>query len=272
MASPLHAIARHVRRRAHRAMNAARGGRGVRVQGDPQGRSWPIAVSPDGYEDLRYWLRYEAATFALIRRVWQPGWSVLDVGAHHGLFSLCCCRPGALPSRVITVEPSPAALPLLRANRAVHSKLDWTIVAAAAGASEGHLRLHPGSIHMLVVDPALHPTQSSPASAVDVPLTTLDAIAEKFNFTPDLIKLDIEGYEAEALRGAHLTLQRRPLLVLEWHPAMLRHRGLDPLRALDPLIAAGYSFEPYEHPELGVLPAPALSHLPDRDIYRLLCR
>jgi FkbM family methyltransferase len=233
--------------------------------------AWPVAVSAAGYEDLRYWLRYEAATFEVLRRIWRPGWRVLDVGAHHGVFSLCCCRPGAMPSRVVAVVPSPEALQLLRGNRATHPKLDWRIVAAAASDRPGRLRLHAGFIHMLVADPALHAAAQGEPHAVEVEATTIDAITREHG-QPDLVKLDVEGFEAEALRGATATLRQRPTVVLEWHWAMLRQRGLDPLRAVAPLVEAGYSFEPYEEAGMNTVAGPDLHTLPDRDIYRMLCR
>lgn len=236
---------------------------------------WPVAVSPAGYEDLRYWLRYEGPTAALLRRIWRGGMNVLDVGAHHGLFSLCCCRPGALPQRIVTVEPSLAAQPQLEANRRVQRDVPWTNVLAAAGEREGRLTLHPGLIHMLVVDPALHAgigNGGDAGAAVEVRETTIDQLCREQALSPDLIKIDVEGYEAEALRGARATLERsHPLIVLEWHRAMLGQRGLNARAALEPLVAAGYRFEPYEHPELGLLPAEELDGLTGEDIYRFCC-
>lgn len=262
---------RPTRRWAHRVLSRLRGGRGVPVRA---AKGWTVAVAPDGYEDLRYWLEYERATFALIRRVWTPGMAVLDVGAHHGLFSCCCCKPRALPSRVVAVEPSPEALPLLRANRAVHPDVPWTVVEAAAGAAEGRLTLYTGFIHMLVADPALHARegQSAAGAAMEVRVATLDAICAETDLRPDLVKIDVEAYEAEALRGAAALLRQHPLIVLEWHCAMLRQRGLDPFAALRPLTDAGYTFEPYEFPALGTVTGGELRRLPERDIYRLLCR
>ena len=76
------------------------------------------------------------------------------------------------------------------------------------------------------------------------------------------------GLEAE-IAAAAATLAQGPRLILEWHCAMLRSRGLDPAAALAPLVAAGYRFTPYEFPALGTVAGAGLAHLPAQDIYRL---
>jgi FkbM family methyltransferase len=262
-------LRRGLRRRAHRILARCNGG-GVPVRSAP---GWRLAVAPDGYEDLRYWLRYEAATFAVLHGIWRPGMAVLDVGAHHGVFSVCCCprgRRGEPPTRVLAVEPSPEALPLLRANAGVQ-RAEWIVEPAAASDRPGTLRFYPGLIHMLVAAPELHGAAGN-TPPVEVAADTLDAICARHGFTPDLIKIDVEGFEREALEGARgLLASARPRVILEWHCAMLRARGLDAVAALAPLAEAGYRFEPYERPGLGAVAGVGLSSLPPQDIYRLLC-
>lgn len=272
---------RPLRRAWHRARHRANHGRGIPVHAAP---GWVVRTPPETWEELRYWLRYEAATFAVIQRLWRGGMTLLDVGAHHGLFSLCCCPPQAMPVRVVTVEPSPQALPRLRRARAIYPNLDWTIVEAAAGAGPGRIRLAQGMAEMLVVDRALHASgfaaadgvATVPAATVEVRVARLDALARELMLWPDLIKLDVEGYEPEALRGVTGLVEPQPgapqpAVVLEWHCAMLRQRGLDPLAALETLAAAGYSFEPYEQPLGRPLDLASLAPLAQLEICRLLC-
>jgi FkbM family methyltransferase len=257
------ALRARLRRGAHRVWG--RLNRGAVVTRGPGG--WRLRVAPAGYEDLRYWLRYEAATAELLRRKLRPGWQILDIGAHHGVFGVCCAA--SLPSRLVAVEPSREARPLLEANARAQSGARWEIIPAAVGAAEGRIQLYPGLIHMLVSDPQLHPGAALPP--LEVELTTVDVLCRARRLRPDLIKLDVEGYEAEALAGAVETLAQGPRLVLEWHGTMLRRRGLDPLAALAPLAAAGYRCHAYEFPGQEWLPAADLDRLPAHDIYRLYC-
>lgn len=65
---------------------------------------------------------------------------------------------------------------------------------------------------------------------------TLDSAARQ-HFMPDFIKLDIEGAEVAALKGAHEILtQRMPNLIVETHTALLEQQCIELLR--------GYGYQP----------------------------
>lgn len=67
------------------------------------------------------------------------------------------------------------------------------------------------------------PLASSSASK----LLSLDQFAKEHNLYPDIIKMDIEGSELDALRNAHEILSRKPDLDISVHPVFLRERGQD---------------------------------------------
>jgi hypothetical protein len=69
---------------------------------------------------------------------------------------------------------------------------------------------------------------------------TVDQMVREFG-VPTHIKIDVEGHEAAALRGARLTLsQFCPLLFLELHNEMVASKGGDPASALDEITQLGY--------------------------------
>lgn len=128
-----------------------------------------------------------------------------DVGAHVGDRVASFRRLGA---RVVVVEPQPGPLRVLRLlfgrDRGVR------IVAAAVAAEPGRLTLH--------LNPA-NPTVSTASTAflkaadgaagwqgqrwsetVTVPAVTLDALVAEHGL-PAFAKIDVEGFEAEALKG-----------------------------------------------------------------------
>jgi len=73
--------------------------------------------------------------------------------------------------------------------------------------------------------------------------TTLDAECGRLGFSPTLLKIDIEGYEWEALQGADRILDEfKPEIFLELHLSYLEHRGLNPREVVARLERHGYRF------------------------------
>jgi hypothetical protein len=57
-----------------------------------------------------------------------------------------------------------------------------------------------------------------------------------------MLKMDIEGYEIDALRGASETLARCDRLLVEYSPALLRRFGREPAEFFDLIRQAGLAF------------------------------
>jgi FkbM family methyltransferase len=149
--------------------------------------------------------RRAAAMDRLYGNFVRPGDLVFDVGAHVGDRVASFHRLGA---RVVAVEPQPS---MVRALRLIYGRSKSVAIEALAVGRE------PGRARMLLnVD---NPTVSSLSPAfveaahgapgweterwnetIDVAVTTLDALSAKYG-VPAFIKLDVEGFEAEALSG-----------------------------------------------------------------------
>jgi FkbM family methyltransferase len=135
----------------------------------------------------------------------RPDNLVFDIGAHVGDRIASFRRLGA---RVIAVEPQPTLVKLLRLIYGRTSAV--TIEATAIGVRSGTIELmmnidNPtvSTASRLFVDAA----RGAPGwekqywtDTVQVPVTTLDALIARHG-TPVFIKIDIEGFEAEALAG-----------------------------------------------------------------------
>lgn len=152
----------------------------------------------------------------------QPGDLCFDVGAHVGNRVLAWRRLGA---RVVAVEPQPALMGYLR--RRYGSDPAVMLVEEAVGAQPGTavLRGDPRNptvaslsddwIAAVSADPGFAGVSWSEAQPV--PVTTLDRLIERYG-EPAFCKIDVEGYELEALRGLS-----RPLagLSFEFIPARI---------------------------------------------------
>lgn len=199
----------------------------------------------------------------------RPGMQLFDVGAHFGVFSLAALHYGGPRARSVAVDPSPVAVRML----GIQAKLNGVagrleIVRAAACAA-------PGRIDLVATGPLAAGYYTPPAPThgarerTAVPGVTLDGLVERTGIVPTHVKIDIEGHEEDALRGAAGLLRRdnAPLIFLELHVAIIRRRGAEPAGPLDRLVAAGYRVTdlrgvPIERSEILTRPLVRLHALP----------
>lgn len=159
---------------------------------------------------------------AVLRRLLRPGMTVVDVGANVGYYALLFRQAVGPRGRVVCLEPDPGNLRELRRNVERNHLHNVEVVAAAAGEAAGEIRFSSG----------LNGSVSA-AGDLRVPAIRLDDLSDG---PVDLIKIDVEGYEAAVLRGAAgLIERRRPTLFIELHPALLtadsHHELVSALRA-----------------------------------------
>jgi hypothetical protein len=66
---------------------------------------------------------------------------------------------------------------------------------------------------------------SNARSGIEIDMTTLDAFCRERGVWPDLLKIDVEGYEMAVLEGAHETLATGTQLQVELHTYLLPEFG-----------------------------------------------
>jgi len=138
----------------------------------------------------------------------HAGDTVIDCGAHIGMFSRYALQQGA--RRVVAIEPDPIVLACLEANLAKEITVGQvTVVKAGVWDRRDQLALfhcegdYSGS-NSFVKKPAKDCTQIG-----GIPTLPLDDIVEQLKLERvDFIKMDIEGSERHALEGAEQTLRR----------------------------------------------------------------
>lgn len=143
----------------------------------------------------------------------QAGDTVIDCGAHVGVFTASALRRGA--RRVIMIEPDPVNVECLRRNfRAELESGRVTLVPEGAWSEHGTIELHTGVANS-GTGSMMHKEEGS--VTVRVPVRPIDDMVRTLGVERvDFIKMDIEGAEREALKGAARTLAKfRPRLMLD---------------------------------------------------------
>jgi FkbM family methyltransferase len=141
----------------------------------------------------------------------RPGYVVCDVGANIGTYTIPLAHLVGPRGHVVAFEPNRPTRACLRQNVRQNRVAHVSVIAAAAGADAG--------ISSLVVTDNLGEVHLAPepvAGRSSVPVTTVDAEVARLGLRRvDFIKLDVEGFELAALRGAVRTLAENPGLLVQ---------------------------------------------------------
>jgi FkbM family methyltransferase len=168
-----------------------------------------------------------------------PGDAVLDIGANIGWYTLMLEKALGGQARIFAFEPDPLNFSLLSQNIRLNNARGITPVNKAVGDKEEvkTLYLYP---HKNRGRHSLLPLFEHGSCQVQV--VALDEFLRKENIDPRrvaLMKIDIEGYEPFAFRGAKRLLQCVPLVMAEYSPGLMRQAGVDPAEYIEPLVRAG---------------------------------
>jgi FkbM family methyltransferase len=154
---------------------------------------------------------------AILRHA-APGSTFFDVGANAGYMTLVGAKAVGPTGKVVAFEPMPNTARELAAQARLNGLANVTVVRAAVCDREGDLTFVSGPSSDMA---GMAEVGNTGGESVTVPGTTIDAAAERYG-PPAMIKIDIEGAELLALRGARKTLERhRPILLTELHTAEL---------------------------------------------------
>jgi FkbM family methyltransferase len=177
------------------------------------------------------YLRYESCVAEAIQSNLNRGDTFWDVGASVGLFSLFAARIVGPAGSVVSFEPAPDAFDILCENvryrgsvirflQCAIGNVDGSALLSGQGASAG------GSFIEGVAELSKHYYPEVPIYKSRVTMRKLDSLSDDLNSLPALIKIDIEGFEGEAIRGANGLLSTvRPVLIIEIRPRQLGMLG-----------------------------------------------
>jgi FkbM family methyltransferase len=188
---------------------------------------WFCWRSPEMVSELDLFIKRctGAATFA-------------DVGANHGIFSLVFLKLNP-EGKVISIDPSPIADRIRLNNRKLNG-MDANLLSyqVASGARKGTVKMHFNWHHLEVSSDS-----ANQAGDVEIAVSPLDELCADAHISPEIIKIDVEGFELDVLQGAEQSLAKARLLFLEIHPERLDELGVLQSAIFDWLNTRGWKIE-----------------------------
>lgn len=166
---------------------------------------------------------YEKSALGAFLFMLNPNDVVWDIGAAFGLFAI---HSASMCKNVVAFEPDPAHFERLQANVRWNSlNHQVSLQQIALSDSKGNFALV--SDGLTGVSPSLAPTANG-ARTVTVATDTVDNLIDGGLPTPNVLKIDVEGAEAQVLRGATdlLSSETAPRVIfVEVHPQFLPQFG-----------------------------------------------
>lgn len=172
-----------------------------------------------------YEAEYEPETFRFFREQLRPGGTLLDVGAHIGLFAVVGARMVSPGGKVFSFEPTPFTRSILKEVVRLNGCTDVVEVRGEAVSDRrGKTVFYDTGEEISNANSLVHIDRGK--TGIEVDLISIDEFVKDKGIKPDCIKIDVEGAELDLLRGARETFTTmRPAARLGLHPPQIAQNG-----------------------------------------------
>jgi FkbM family methyltransferase len=176
-----------------------------------------IDLTDHTFRHLYFHGEYQPAVTRIIEQVAQRGQIWIDVGANVGYFSILLSKLVGDSGAVIAFEPNPVTRNFLELSVKRNKRKNVTVYSCALGADTALAALHVPREPRSIVGGHGRPSLIRHADikeTVEVPveIQSLDSIVHETKIWG--IKMDVEGYETEVLKGAQNLFTRNPPAVV----------------------------------------------------------
>jgi FkbM family methyltransferase len=224
---------------------------------------WLDPVSDLGYRILNQG-EYEPEMISVLTACLTSGSIFVDLGTNEGYLSLRASKLVGPKGHVYSIEPQSRLWPVIIKNLLLNRATNYTLIPYAVSEAEGN------------IDMVIYPSINTGASSAVRTLRTsrfetercaalpLSDIIDRFNIPAiDLMKIDIEGFELNALRslGRYLAQGVVKRFIIEVHPRQMRDLGQSPDELSDLMRRSGYRRIESEAGELWEFESPDRSGL-----------
>ena len=185
---------------------------------------------------------YETDNMEFLRNNISEGMTVIDIGAHIGLYTIAMGKIVKDSGKIYSFEPTPATFKVLQKN--IHLNEMSNIVRPlnkAVSDTEGMTTFYISDTDVCNAN-SLASNFNNKGTGINVILTSIDKLVEteKLSFI-DIIKIDAEGAEYSVLKGSEKTLRKfRPKIILGLHPKSIENFGDSLILIYDFISKLGY--------------------------------
>jgi FkbM family methyltransferase len=189
-----------------------------------------------------YWFgHWEPLLSVWMRKALRPGDGFVDVGANAGYFTLLASRAVGPSGYVVAIEPSARTRAALEANLARNGADNVRTVGAAVGAAVATVPFYRAEWNDAESSTVQRPGLVLEANVRTAPLPTLLTSDEAAGTS--VVKIDVEGAEAEVLRGMaedSSWMPKRLRIVVEMHTDALATHGIPVPYLIAPFADLGF--------------------------------
>jgi len=190
-------------------------------------------------KDLLIFKKREHLSTDLIQNkgVIKDGYTVLDIGANIGYYALMESRLVGPSGTVYAIEPVSSNFATLNRNIELNGIKNIKTFKLAAGNKNREDEIYvasKGNISSFVYNKKVKFIRKERVEVVKI-----DDFISQQQIQPDFIRMDVEGYESEIIRGMLKTMTQKPKLFIEVHPHLIDKAKLIEMFSL--IKESGYS-------------------------------
>jgi FkbM family methyltransferase len=196
------------------------------------------ALSGKGGGSSIYFNMLEPAQTIVLVDSLKKGQVFFDIGANVGYYTILGAKLVGAQGKVLAFEPVTRNLSYLYKHVLLNNANNVSIISAACSDTLSLTTFSLGSNHAMghiIQNNALNNQVNE--KIILVPTVTVDAVIQQLGYSPNVIKIDVEGAELLVLKGAQVVLREvKPLILLSTHSDDLRYRCLEYLKDFDYII------------------------------------
>lgn len=178
---------------------------------------------------IRAWGVWEEGLTRYLKRSLEPGMTFVDVGAHHGTYSIMAAAMVGSSGQVHAFEPFPESAALLRESVTLNGFSQVTVHEAAAADENGECAISVTGPHIV--------ERRSDGGEIGVRMATIDSLVPG---AVDLVKVDTDGSEERVLDGMKEKLLAGTRVIVEVSDFQYQSFAESLRRIVQPLAELGY--------------------------------